>query len=882
MPEQAKAAEATAPARPPRLALAVDVTDNERRLIGRWLRGGGLAARTPAEPDGSPPAEPGSSPQAEPDGSPRAEPGSSPQAKPDGSPRAEPAARALAEPGTTAPPDLLVATDPGFAARLRRHSEAGSDALVIPVRVVWLPRERDGDRRTRWSDLVLLANPRRPGPRRQQHIARREPDRCQIVAGEPALLSELRTRYQAETGKSQDPEAFARYVRRAAVVTLERAERRLIGDRYKVPRLVAEQITDGAAFRAQLSALALRLGIPELEARARAEAALQELVAVQSRTAIDLWSGVMRPLHAGTWTVQADEASLDELRELNKRHALIFLPSHRSYADSLVLAGLLARHNFPGNHVVGGNNLNFWPVGPLARRAGVVFIRRSFGHDEIYKSVVQEYFGYLLDKRFNLEWYFEGGRSRTGKLRSPRYGLLHYVAAALQSGRADDVYLVPVSITYDQLSEVSQMAAEQSGAVKKKEGLTWLARYAQSQRQDAGAAYVRFGAAFPMRERLADPDAGEQEQRAALQKIAFEVAVRINRAAPVTANALVTLTLLGVRDQALTLAQVRHVLEPILHYIDIRQIPATDITVLRDPAGVSAVLSELNRAGVVSTYAGGEEPVYAIEPGQHMVAAFYRNNAIHWFVNRAIVELAMLHAAEAGTAEPGTAEPGTAEPGTANAGLADAGLADAGTAGKSAPETGSSEPVTPAPGLPVPLAEGRAEARRLRDQLKFEFFFPDQETFEAELTHEMRLISPDWDQHIGTAQEVRELLTRSGFMMAHRVLRSFLDAQLVVAERLAARDASMPVESDSLLDECEAVGKQMLLQGRLHGPESLSRELFGSALKLAENHHLLEPGGEELARREQSASYVRDLVARVRTAESLDAKLRAEVTGVAR
>jgi glycerol-3-phosphate O-acyltransferase len=141
---------------------------------------------------------------------------------------------------------------------------------------------------------------------------------------------------------------------------------------------------------------------------------------------------------------------------------------------------VLARHDLPANHVVGGSNLNFWPVGPLARRAGVVFIRRSFGQDEIYKTVVAEYFGYLLSKRFNLEWYFEGGRSRTGKLRAPRYGLLHYVAEALQSGRAEDVYLVPVSITYDRLAEVSQMAAEQAGAVKKKEGLTWLARYAQA------------------------------------------------------------------------------------------------------------------------------------------------------------------------------------------------------------------------------------------------------------------------------------------------------------------------------------------------------------------------------------------------------------------
>ncbi len=783
MPEQAETAAAP---RPSRLALAVDVTATERGLIEQWLRSGGLEGAEPAA-------------------------GSAPPA---------------------APAAMLDGADGSFAARLQQHP----DALVIPLRVVWLPRERDGDRHTRWSDLVLLASPHRPGGWRQHRIASRGPDRYRIVAGEPALLSELRARYQAEAGSTSDADAFARYVRRAAVVTLERAERRLVGDRYKVPRLVAEQITDRPAFRAELSALAVRLGLTEQEVDARVAAALDELVAVQSRAAIDLWSGVMRPLHAGTWTVEADEAGLSRLRELNKRHALIFLPSHRSYADSLVLAGVLARHDFPGNHVVGGNNLDFWPVGPLARRAGIVFIRRSFGHDEIYRTVVQEYFGYLLSKRFNLEWYFEGGRSRTGKLRSPRYGLLHYVAAALLSGRAQDVYLVPVSITYDRLPEVSQMAAEQAGAAKKKEGLTWLARYARSQRHSSGAAYVRFGEAFAMRPRLAAADASEQEQRAALQKIAFEVAVGINRAAPVTANALVALALLGVRDQALTLAQVRQVLEPILGYISVRQIPATGLAVLHDAAGVGAVLSQLNRAGVISIYAGGVEPVYAIEPGQHLVAAFYRNNAIHWFVNRAIVELAMLHAAQ---------------------------TADG-----------------------APLAEGQAEARRLRDQLKFEFFFPDRDTFEAELTQELRLIAPDWEQHIGTAGQVRELLSRSGFLMAHRVLRSFLDAQLVVAERLAARDARDQVEPEAFLDECEAVGRQMLLQGRLHGSESLSRELLRAALKLAANRDLLPPaaegaGARELtARREQSASYVRDLLARVRIAESLDAAHRAEVTGV--
>lgn len=705
------------------------------------------------------------------------------------------------------------------------------DGLVTPLRVVWLPQERDGARQTRWSDLAALANPHRPGQRRQRRIADREPDRYRVIAGEPATLADLRRRYEEETQREPEPVAFARYVRRAAVVTLARSERQVIGERYKVPRLVAEQILDRAAYREELADLAKELDLTEEEIAQRAAGCLDELVAVQSRIATDLWSGIMSPLHSKTWRVDVDTSGLEHLKDLNRRHALIFLPSHRSYADPLVLAGVLAAHDFPRNHVMGGSNLNFWPFGPLARRAGLVFIRRSFGDDQVYKSVVQEYFGHLLSKRFNLEWYFEGGRSRTGKLRPPKFGLLRYVAAALEAGRTEDVYLVPVSITYERLPEVSAMSDEQSGGTKKKEGLAWLAKYARNQRGRSGSVHVRFGDPFPVRDRLAPAGSDEPEQRIALQKIAFDVAVGINRAAPVTANALMALALLGVRDEALTADQIRTVIAPILDYIRARNIPTIDLDVLENEAGINHVLAELDRAGVVTTYAKGVEPVFSIAPGKHLDAAFYRNNAIHWFINRAIVELSMLHAADKRADDPRT--------------------------------------------------EGWNEAKRLRDQLKFEFFFPDRDTYEAELTEELSLLTDGGRKPSGTPEEVRALLGDAGFLMAHRVLRSFLDAQLVVLERLAAMDPGTRPETKVLLDDCEAVGKQMLLQGRLHGPESLSRELFGAAIQLADNYGLMDTGGEDLRElRLVSARRAGELVAGTRTVESLDASRRAEVSGV--
>jgi glycerol-3-phosphate O-acyltransferase len=125
------------------------------------------------------------------------------------------------------------------------------------------------------------------------------------------------------------------------------------------------------------------------------------------------------------------------------------------------------------------------------------------------------------------------------------------------------------------------------------------------------------------------------------------------------------------------------------------------------------------------------------------------------------------------------------------------------------------------------------------------------------------------------------VLCGAPLLVAHRVLRSFVDAQLVVAERLAARDPRTPLVQADFLAECGGVGQQMLLQGRLHGPESLSRELFTTALQLAGNLDLVDPGRDDVARRRQEwAAQVRDVVGRVAVIDELDAAARREIVGV--
>ncbi len=529
------------------------------------------------------------------------------------------------EAGDEAPPEALDVRSPRLAERLGR----GDDPLLCPVGVVWLPAEHRGRRRARLRHLLPGRDPWHPTPAAQRRILRDAPDRCEVVVGDPAPAEDLRERFERQPGGS-----FDGFVRRQAALTLDRAERAIVGVQYKVPHLVQEEITDSESFCARAAALAERLGLPREETLARAEGALSEMVASQSRAAIDVWDqfgGFLARAHR----IEVDPARVRELRELGRRHSLVFLPSHRSYLDPLVLRPALLAHGLPPNHVIGGLNVSFWPVGPVTRRSSYVFIRRRMRGDDVYKWTLQQYLAYLVRKRFNLEWYIEGGRSRTGKLRPPRFGILSYLVQGVREDRGD-AYLVPTSITYEQLHEAGEMTAQSQGAKKDKEDLGWLVGYARSQGRGLGRVHVRFGAPLRLGEALGAataPDASEADVRRAVQRTGIEVCHRINTATPVTHTALAALALLGTQERALTREQVDAVVDGLRAHARERDVRLT--------GDADAALDELEASGVVERYAGGSEPVFRVAPERHLLAAFYANSAVHAYVVRAIAEVAL-------------------------------------------------------------------------------------------------------------------------------------------------------------------------------------------------------------------------------------------------
>jgi glycerol-3-phosphate O-acyltransferase len=724
---------------------------------------------------------------------------------------------------------------PAQDARLEAVLASGEDVLLAPLRVIWRPAVVDGERRVRLRDLLTTGDPRDPGPLWQRWILSREGsrERCRIVAGEPASALELRRRWHGADGHdASQTQGLAEFVARQAALALERAERRARGARYKVPRLVHEDVLSRPAFRGDVARLARELGKSEAGVSREAQACLREIAATHSPYVIDLVAGLIRLLYTRGYgeALHYDRNQLEGVAGLSQRHPVVFLPSHKSNLDHLVLQYALWENGHPPNHTAGGINMNFFPVGPLVRRSGVFFIRRTFKDQPVYKLVLQHYVDYLIEKRFSLEWYIEGGRSRSGKLLPPRFGLLAYVVDAFRRGKSEDVFLIPVSIAYDQIQDVGSYVAEQRGAAKEKESFSWFVRMVRALGRRYGNIHIRFGEPLSLLATLGPPEPGAapnpDEQNLALQKLAFEVSVRINRATPVTPTSLVTMALLGIGDQAATVEEITAALANLVESVEERKLPTTGPLELHTAEGVRRALETLRESGVVTCYDEGPEPVWAIDAEQHLTAAYYRNTIIHFFVNGAIAELALLRAAE--------------------------------------------------PDVADPLAEFWSEAFALRDLLKFEFFFADKESFRAELAGELALQDSEWQQRVADGPAgIEALVRRIRPFTAHRVLRPFLEAYRVAAETLAHRDPALPFDEDDFAKRCLALARQQLLQRRLRRAESVSKVLFATAVRVARNRSLVDPGAADLAtRRRLFADELRRVVQRIDAIDALAAARR--------
>ncbi len=320
------------------------------------------------------------------------------------------------------------------------------------------------------------------------------------------------------------------------------------------------------------------------------------------------------------------------LGELSKTQNLVLVPNHQSHADYVVMNYVyLKRYNSP-LFVAGGNNLNIFPIGPLFRRSGCFFIRRTFANDILYKLTLEAYLHYMLIKGYPIEFFFEGGRSRTGKLLPPRFGLYQMLIEAhnaIDEKVRRPLLFIPVSIVHEYVPEQKSLTRELDGGKKTTENAAQLFGLLKLFSYQFGNVHINLGQPVPM------PAINLPDIKRQTQKIAFECFVEVGKNMRVTPTSLLAMILLDEPTGALKWEEILTKARHIVTYCEKFLIPITDsITLPNLEKSLERSIDIMigNKKVEVIGNRSGKHVFYSIKEDSRKEILYFKNTVLHHFI----------------------------------------------------------------------------------------------------------------------------------------------------------------------------------------------------------------------------------------------------------
>ncbi len=327
----------------------------------------------------------------------------------------------------------------------------------------------------------------------------------------------------------------------------------------------------------------------------------------------------------------------DQLRNLALTHELVYVPCHRSHVDYLLLSYVIHYQGLSIPHIAAGKNLNMPIIGPILRGGGAFFIRRSFKGNELYSAVMFEYLAKLISMGTPVEYFVEGGRSRTGRLLKPRPGMLAMTVRAFLKYRKRPVAFIPVYVGYEKMIEGKAYLAELSGHDKKAESLFTSVRSILGIKGNFGHVYTSFGTPVMLTNHLDkhSPNWLIQEYddthrpgwiKDTVNDIAEHIMVNINRAAHVNAINLVSTVLLATPKQHMDETQLASMIEiysSIINSLDY----SSEIKVVSLNGEEQIKHAELLKRVKRRKHKMGD--IIYLDSKNSVLLTYYRNNILH-------------------------------------------------------------------------------------------------------------------------------------------------------------------------------------------------------------------------------------------------------------
>jgi glycerol-3-phosphate O-acyltransferase len=434
-------------------------------------------------------------------------------------------------------------------------------------------------------------------------------------------------------------------VRQMLIDSIDAQKRVILGPIMKSRQQLKEKVLTNPDVTQLISAMAGEKGGRPTQLRKKAGDYFDEMAADFNPAYAQFFHSTLTRLWRRIFDgIDVDAAGLSLVRDRARKGPLVFVPSHKSHIDYLILNYVLYAHHMHVPRIAAGKNLAFWPMGHIFRKSGAFFVRRSFKGAKLYAEIFETYIKVLLEEGYSIEFYIEGGRSRSGKLILPKIGFLSILLKAFLEKYCQDLIFVPVSISYDRILEEKSLLKEVGGGEKEAESFRHILNARRFLNRKYGKIYIRFGEPVSF--------AAYSEEKSAREKgietdLAFELVRSINRVTLVTPLAVVSSAILSKHRRGFTLQELEHSVEDLLHFLKHHEIPlAATLSHPEDTIPETLTLLINRKVATSLEEVGGSATFYHVEEEKRPELEYYKNSVIHYFICHAFVAASLLTGTE--------------------------------------------------------------------------------------------------------------------------------------------------------------------------------------------------------------------------------------------
>jgi len=332
--------------------------------------------------------------------------------------------------------------------------------------------------------------------------------------------------------------------------------------------------------------------------------------------------------------------NIDPVKKIALTHQLVYVPCHRSHVDYLLLSYVIFHEGLALPYIAAGNNLDMPVIGKLLRGGGAFFIRRSFRNNPLYSTVMTEYVRELIDMGIPLEYFVEGGRSRTGRLLTPKLGMLSMTVDAWISSQNKPLAFIPVYIGYQKLLEGKSYVGELYGEKKQKESLFTSIKSILSLKGQFGKVTTSFGKPIILGDLLsqqkADWNSDNLENakqhdwfRKSIKVLSNQILFEINQAAVIQPVNLVASTLLAMPRQSIDESEL---IKQCDFYQKLISSQPMLSSIIQQGSVDTEEIKRIEQQGLVKNHPHELGDITFLKPEQTILTSYYRNNSLHALV----------------------------------------------------------------------------------------------------------------------------------------------------------------------------------------------------------------------------------------------------------